>query len=555
MPFKLAFRFGSLLLLSAVCMTLRASGESPARLHPDGIVGTIFLSNAVLAPEHVAEEFVDAAGGDEAKLLIVVGGRNRPSSDEEKAILARWEKLEPADVQVLSIGDGHGSDDAASAAKLREASGIWLIGIESGSLSASPRGSMLAKQLRSVLDRHGAIGIEGSACGLVAKETFLDGKSATSTAGLNLLADCVVDPAFDSDAEPGRLRDVIERKPNTLGIGLPKNATLVIDGRDIRPLDGSAHIVLPPGKNWQKQVVELSDHRPGDWNQLQRAVRDRAKADYLPKEPVLPEVANGSLVIIGGGGRPRDVLKRFIELAGGRDAQFVVFPTAMPDPIDIGLESSFLKRAGVRHVTVLPAREEKDVDSAENLEVLKKATGVWFGGGRQWRFVDAYEGTKTAELLRDVLRRGGVIGGSSAGATIQGDYLVRGSPFGPKAMMCEGYERGLCFLPGVAIDQHFTARNRFADMTSLMRKYPQFLGIGIDESTALIVQGHTAEIMGKGKVHFYDRRKPTEPDRPDYEVAAAGDKYDFKERKLIAGEKEQTDDKATTSVPPADIPN
>jgi cyanophycinase-like exopeptidase len=148
-----------------------------------------------------------------------------------------------------------------------------------------------------------------------------------------------------------------------------------------------------------------------------------------------------------------------------------------------------------------------------------------------------------------------VIGGSSAGATIQGDYLVRGSPFGPDAMMCEGYERGLCFLPGVAIDQHFTARNRFADMTSLMEKYPQFLGIGIDESTALIAQGHTAEIMGKGKVHFYDRRKPTDPDGPDYEVAAAGDKYDFKERKVIAGEKEQADDKATKSVAPALMPN
>jgi cyanophycinase len=305
----------------------------------------------------------------------------------------------------------------------------------------------------------------------------------------------------------------------------------------MRPLDGSAYIVLPPGKNWPKRVVELNDDRPGDWNQLHRSVRDRANPDYLPKDPVLPEVAKGSLVIIGGGGTPTDVLKRFIELAGGRDAQFVAFPTAMPDPINIGLESSFLKRAGVKHVAILPAREEKEVDSAENLAVLKKATGVWFGGGRQWRFVDAYEGTKTAELLRDVLRRGGVIGGSSAGATIQGDYLVRGSPFGPAAMMCEGYERGLSFLPGVAIDQHFTARNRFADMTSLMEKYPQFVGIGIDESTALIVQGHTAEIMGKGKVHFYDRRKPTEPDGPDYEVAAAGDKYDFKERKVIAGEK------------------
>jgi cyanophycinase len=555
MPLKLAFRFSSLLVLSAVCLPQHAVGESPARLRPDGIVGTIFLSNADRAPETVAEDFVDAAGGEDANLVIVVGGQKRPSSDEEKAILARWEKLEPADVQVLAVGGGRWSDDAADTAKLREASGVWLTGVDASSLPASPHTARLAKQLQAVLDRHGAIGIEGSDCGLLAKETFLDQKSVTSTAGLNLLADCVVDPSFDRDAESTRLRNIIDKKSNMLGIGLAKKTTLVVDGRDIHPLDGSAYIVLPTGKNWRKRVVELSDHRAGDWNQLHRAVRDRANADYLPEEPAKSEVVNGSLVIIGGGGTPRDVLKRFIELAGGRDAQFVVFPTAMPDPIDIGLESSFLKRAGVKHVTVLPAREEKEVDSAENLEILKKATGVWFGGGRQWRFVDAYEGTKTAELLRDVLRRGGVIGGSSAGATIQGDYLVRGSPFGPQAMMCEGYERGLCFLPGVAIDQHFTARDRFADMTSLMEKYPQFLGIGIDESTALIVQGHTAEIMGKGKVHFYDRRKPIEPDGPDYEVAAAGDKYDFKERKVIAGKKERADEKTTNPLGPAIMPN
>ena len=169
---------------------------------------------------------------------------------------------------------------------------------------------------------------------------------------------------------------------------------------------------------------------------------------------------------------------------------------------------------------------------------MKRATGVWFGGGRQWHFVDAYEGTKTTTLLHDVLKRGGVIGGSSAGATIQGDYLVRGSPFGSEIMMCEGYERGLCFLSGVAIDQHFSARDRFADMTALMDKYPQFLGIGLDESTALVVQGHTAEIMGAGKAYFYDRRQITDPDAPDYATAAAGDKLDLVNRKIIPGEKQ-----------------
>src|SRR5207253_1984329 len=138
------------------------------------------------------------------------------------------------------------------------------------------------------------------------------------------------------------------------------------------------------------------------------------------------------------------------------------------------------EKAGAKNVHVLRARELKDVEDPRTLDLLKKARGVWFGGGRQWRFVDAYEGTKAYDLLHDVLRRGGVIGGGSAGATIQGDYLCRGSPFGNLEIMYEGYERGFAFLPGTAIDQHFTQRKRFRDMTALVKTYPQLLGIGID---------------------------------------------------------------------------
>jgi cyanophycinase len=152
--------------------------------------------------------------------------------------------------------------------------------------------------------------------------------------------------------------------------------------------------------------------------------------------------------------------------------------------------------------------------------------------------MDAYEGTKIPELMRDVLRRGGVIGGSSAGATIQGDYMVRGAPAGPNIMMCEGYERALGFLPGVAIDQHFTQRNRLKDLTGLVNHYPQFLGIGLDEATAIVVQGHMADVMGRGRAHFYDRRKPVVEGQPDYEALSAGGKYDLKERKILqTGEK------------------
>jgi cyanophycinase len=184
-------------------------------------------------------------------------------------------------------------------------------------------------------------------------------------------------------------------------------------------------------------------------------------------------------------------------------------------------------------IFVVPANRRLGAEEKATPPQRLRPSGI--DGGRQWRFIDAYEGTKAEPLLRDVLRRGGVIGGSSAGASIQAEYLVRGSPLNNTDIICEGYERGLGFRPGVAIDQHFAARHRFADMTALMKTCPQLLGIGIDESTALVVQGHIGEIMGHGKVYFYDRRKPLALEGPDYEEIGAGGRYDLKERVLSTG--------------------
>ena len=230
---------------------------------------------------------------------------------------------------------------------------------------------------------------------------------------------------------------------------------------------------------------------------------------------------------------PADVTKKFIDLAGGPDALIVVLPTANPDPLPARGEGTFFERAGAKNVRELRARDLKDVEDPKNLEIIAKAGGVWFGGGRQWRFFDAYAGTKAEPLLHDVLRRGGVIGGGSAGASIQGEYMARANPLGNRDIMAEGYERGLNFLPGVAIDQHFSQRKRHADMTSLMKTYPQVLGVGLDEKTAIVVKGHVAEVMGRNKVQFYDARKPAAAGQPDYEVVLPGGRYDLKARRAL----------------------
>ncbi len=138
--------------------------------------------------------------------------------------------------------------------------------------------------------------------------------------------------------------------------------------------------------------------------------------------------------------------------------------------------------------------------------------------------------------MHSVLERGGVIGGSSAGASIQADYLARANPVANFDIMAAGYERGLGFIQGVAIDQHFSQRGRQKDMRQLVERYPQVLGIGIDEATALVVMRSRAEIVGRGKVYFYDRRRETAPGETDYRAFGEGVVFDLAKGEVNRGE-------------------
>ncbi len=326
-----------------------------------------------------------------------------------------------------------------------------------------------------------------------------------------------------------------EPKAGLVGLFVPADAAFQVVGRAMRN-SGAGTITMRLAKSSTRPTrsLELGVATRADYNEWRRAAMQRtASPEWPPKNPGAATLPKGTLVIVGGGGMTHDIAKAFIDGGGGDSGRFVMLPISMPDPINVASEEAMMHRMGAKNVDVIPFRKQSELENPKVLKILKNATGVWFAGGRQWNFVDAYEGTKLPALFRDVLLRGGVIGGSSAGATIIGDYMSRGAPAGPGLMICEGYEQALGFLPGVVIDQHFSARNRFNDMTALMQKYPQFLGIGLDEATAIIVKGSTAEIMGRGKVHFYDTRKVRIPEGPDYDAFAAGAKYDLLNRKLI----------------------
>jgi cyanophycinase len=240
--------------------------------------------------------------------------------------------------------------------------------------------------------------------------------------------------------------------------------------------------------------------------------------------------AHGALVIVGGNMHDPAIIERFLDLAGGADAPIVVIPTAEGgadyDQFWSGLAP--FKRAGATRLTVLHTTDRMVADSAAFVQPLLEARGVWFGGGRQWRLADAYLNTRTQREIQAVLDRGGVVGGSSAGATIQGSYLVRGDTSGNTIMMGD-HEVGMGFIKGVAIDQHLLRRNRQFDLIEVIRAHPELLGIGIDEDTAIVVRGEQFEVMGQGYVAIYDHQRMLDSGGEFY-FLAPGDRYDLKTR-------------------------
>lgn len=239
--------------------------------------------------------------------------------------------------------------------------------------------------------------------------------------------------------------------------------------------------------------------------------------------PPPPEVgpANGSLVVVGGAMRSPEIYERFIDLAGGPDAHIVLVPTAGGaeeyDEFFQGMNA--WRDHGARNLTLLHTTDPAEADTDAFVEPLRTAGGVFFFGGRQWRLVDAYAGTKAEEAFREVLERGGVIGGSSAGATIQGSYLVRGDTRTNTIMMGD-HQVGFGYLRNVAIDQHLIQRNRHFDMIEVIEANPELLGIGLDEDTAIVVQGDRAEVIGRYYIAVYDNQTTTGRDGKFYFLSA-----------------------------------
>lgn len=253
----------------------------------------------------------------------------------------------------------------------------------------------------------------------------------------------------------------------------------------------------------------------------------------------------GWLILHGGGTntkREYEHYYRFAALAGGANAAVVVILT----PVDLGvLTPEFLTQykqwwkseLGLTDVSFMDTRNRQEAESEAFVAPLRKATGVWIMGGHLTNLLDFYLGTRTEREIKAVAERGGVIAGASAGAMIQGSFMVnltktpsdlrltRSGMFLDSARMV-----GFGLLRGVSVYPHFFARHAEKDLLEVVAHYPELLGIGIDENTAIVVHDNQFEVIGEGKVGVFDSNGVA---KKKYLTLSKGQRFDLTRRTII----------------------
>jgi cyanophycinase len=260
----------------------------------------------------------------------------------------------------------------------------------------------------------------------------------------------------------------------------------------------------------------------------------------------------GHLLIIGGAEdklRQRQILSRFVSLAGGAEGRVAVISTAssLGDEATELYESLF-RGLGIPDVRGLRPLTREDANQPDAIAAVADATGIFMTGGNQLRLSSVIGGTGLGRAIIDRHRHGAIVAGTSAGASAISTFMVAFGTSGttPKQRMTQ-MSAGLGLLPGVIVDQHFEQRNRIGRLLALVAQSPALLGLGIDEDTAALVSpSGVLEVLGKGSVTILDparlqtdayevkRHKPIMVSGVTLHSLPSGYRFDIRKRRLLA---------------------
>jgi cyanophycinase len=238
------------------------------------------------------------------------------------------------------------------------------------------------------------------------------------------------------------------------------------------------------------------------------------RAKFILRGSFAVMTTQGQLVIIGGAEDKENdctILREFVRRAGGTQAKIVVLTAATTAPREVGENyTKIFERLGAASIQVINTERREDANEPRSIEAAKEASGIFFTGGDQARITEFVKGTHLDAAIHQRYAEGAVVAGTSAGAAMMPDVMiVEGeSETNPRADVVE-MGPGMGFLPGIVVDQHFAQRGRLGRLIAALMQQPAVLGIGIDENTAIVVNGDEFEVIGQGAATVVDESNST----------------------------------------------
>jgi cyanophycinase len=250
--------------------------------------------------------------------------------------------------------------------------------------------------------------------------------------------------------------------------------------------------------------------------------------------------SDGKLIAIGGAEDKENdcaILKEFIRLAKGPNARIVVMTVATNLVKEIGEDyTNAFKRLGVDDVRVVDVSKREDAQSEAGIKAVEEATGIFFTGGDQLHITALLGGSRLHQALFQRFQKGVVVAGTSAGASMMGNsMIISGDRDESPRFGSVEIGPGMDFLIGTIIDTHFSQRGRMGRLLTGVAHFPQDLGLGIDENTALVITDHHFEVIGEGAVTVVDAGNISHTNLPTLEEGDALALYDVKIHVLPAG--------------------
>ncbi len=511
--------------------------SAPLSKVPEALRGSLVIAGGGILPNVIYERFLELGGGANANLVIVPTASMIADSPDLLARLPIWRQLHQGPITILHAETREKSCEVDFSRPLEAATAVWFIGGDQNLIAERYLGTPVEPALQQVLARGGVIGGTSAGAAIMSRVMIAGGRATPMMAtGLGFLPNTIVDQHFLKRNRKDRLHAALKLHPDLVGVGIDEDTALVCRPEGYEVIGNSSVLLCLGATPNRKEITEeIPTGQKFDLRPWTVAATGRARhATYtIAAARPIPNLKNGA-VVIAGPRPPKEAVQEFMTAAGGKNAHLILVSETKETAESENRLREYFAEMGAANLMVCSATDEDAMSDPKTRETFAQAQGVWFVGAEEERLLDLVVRSSLQKVVGDVLARGGAIGGSSAGARIHGDGIVRRKASTlPTTVPENSHDSGLGLLTGVIIDQCALGEETTDNMATVLRdRFPNCIGLGLKESAAVIVRGHTMHVVGSESVSVYDNMRGGDSPQTDQKIPA-GQTYDFLARRVV----------------------